>query len=56
MKKQPVNSKHESQSPLDLALSTVSELDRLEPTEVDDLLDLEPELLNMLGLRIPTLH
>lgn len=53
MKKHTVN---QQESPLTKALQSVTEMDRLEPMEVDDLLDLEPELLNMLGLRVPTFH
>ena len=42
--------------PLTKALESVREIDRLEPIEPDDLFDLGPEILGLVGLRFPTIH
>lgn len=45
-----------NEDPLEKALRAVSEMDQLEPNEPDDLFDLDPEILGLVGLRFPTIH
>ena len=54
MKKHIVN--EPAKDPLETALQTVREMDRLEPNDPDDLFDLDPEILSLVGLRFPTIH
>ncbi len=45
-----------NEDPFEKALKAVSEMDQLEPNEPDDLFDLDPEILGLVGLRFPTIH